>query len=148
MFEILHIRVDEGLEVRDVFGGRKLWITERSATRGVQLGDHLAGWVMVYDDGNRLEGALCHVPARFADAFVSSLRKHRNALSRKHPKLSRKQLNGLLPPRVAPLLEEVFAQAPLPELSTFMPTSVTVGSSASRADRFTTALPLVAESAW
>ena len=47
-FEILHVRVDEGMELRDVFGGRKLWISERSATRQVELGDLLVGWVMVY----------------------------------------------------------------------------------------------------
>ena len=115
-FEILHVRVDQGLEVRDVFGGRKLWITERSATRQVMLGDLLAGWVMIYDDGNRLEGAVCHVPERLKDAFVSRLRKQRKALERKHPELSPRKLNGLLPQRAAAVLEEVFAEDPLPEL--------------------------------
>ncbi len=43
-FEILHVRVDKGMELRDVFGGRKLWISERSATRQVELGDLLVGW--------------------------------------------------------------------------------------------------------
>ena len=32
-FEILRIRVDEGMEVCDVLEGQTLWISERSATR-------------------------------------------------------------------------------------------------------------------
>jgi hypothetical protein len=69
-FEILHVRVDEGMELRDIFGGRKLWISERSATRQVELGDLLVGWVMVDGERNTLEGALCHVPGLHADRLA------------------------------------------------------------------------------
>jgi hypothetical protein len=115
-FEILHIRVDEGLELRDVFGGRKFWVSERAATRQVELGDVLAGWVMVEGEHITLEGASCRVPARLSDAFVAELRAYRNQLGRKHRSLSANKRNGLLAQRVASLVDEVFAAAPPPTL--------------------------------
>lgn len=115
-FEILHIRVDEGMELRDVFGGRKLWVSECSATRQVELGDVLVGWVMVAGERVTLEGGLCHVPAHLSDAFISGLRATKKELERKHRSMSATKRQGLLAQRAVPLLEEVFAAAPPPML--------------------------------
>lgn len=115
-FEILRIRVDEGMEVRDLLEERTLWISERSATRQVDRGDLLAGWVLVEGERFTLEGAVCHVPARMTAAFVAGLRKDRDELKAKRPELDWKKRNALLASRAAPLLETVFAAAPSPTL--------------------------------
>jgi hypothetical protein len=75
VFEIRHIRVDEGMELFDVLRRKKLRVVERSATRQVQRSDLLAAWVMVEADGTTtLEGATCHVPAVHATAFIETVR--------------------------------------------------------------------------
>lgn len=116
-FEVARVRVDEGMELRDVLRRRKkLWVRERSATRGVDLGDVLAGWVMVEDDAFGLEGALCRIPRFVADDFVNELRKIRDQLARRHPKLDWKRRAGLLAPYVGPLQEWSLARAAPPEI--------------------------------
>jgi hypothetical protein len=115
-FEILRIRVDEGMEVRDLLEERTLWISERSATRQVDRGDLIAGWVLVEGERLTLDGALCHVPARVSAAFIAGLRKARDELKAKRPELDWKKRNGSLACRAAPLLEAVFAAAPSPTL--------------------------------
>ncbi|HEX7478375.1 MAG TPA: MbcA/ParS/Xre antitoxin family protein [Polyangiales bacterium] len=115
-FEVLRVKVDEGMELRDVLRGRTLWITERSATRQVQLGDLLVGWIVVEPDRNTLEGAVCHVPAMLAPRYVADLRTCKDAAAREHPALGWKKQHGLLARQAVPLLETVFADAPMPVL--------------------------------
>lgn len=115
-FEVLHIRVDEGMEVRDLLEERTLWISERSATRQLERGDLIASWVLVEGDRFTLDGAVCHVPARMSAAFIAGLRKDRDALKIKRSELDWRKRNGLLSRRAAPLLEEVFGAAPTPTL--------------------------------
>jgi len=57
VMQIDRIRLDEGLEVFEARSGTKQFITERSASRQVELGDVLLGWLRVEAQGTlTLEG--------------------------------------------------------------------------------------------
>jgi hypothetical protein len=111
-FEVQHIKLDEGLEVHDVLRRRKLWITERSATRQLQLGDLVFGWIAVDSDRNTLEGAVGHVPAPLAQPYAAELRRRRDTLARERPSLSWRKQHGVLARDAVELLDAVFASAP------------------------------------
>lgn len=115
-FEVLHVRVDEGMEVRDVLRRRKLWVSERSATRQVEIGDLLVGWVLDDDGRITLEGNSSHVPWRIAPPVTGMLKEARNALARSHPRLGWKRRAGLLAPCVTPLVELAMQHAPQPRV--------------------------------
>lgn len=114
VFEIRHIRVDEGFDVRDVLNARPLWISERSATRQAQIGDALAGWLMIDGDRAMLEGALCHVPAMYVEAFLNELKRVRRSLASEHKALRADRRDALLAPLLVPMLERAMAATPPP----------------------------------
>lgn len=115
-FEVERVKIDEGLQVRDIFSKRSLWIVEKAATRQLDLGDVLFGWLTVEPDATRFEGALGHVPAQFAQAFVAAMREANVALSRNRPELAAPRRQGLLALRAVEMTDEIVAQAPLPRL--------------------------------
>jgi len=118
-FEVQRIRLDEGIQVLDVLKRRRLWIAERSATRGLDVGDVLAGWIM--DEGAclRFEGALCRIPRIASPLFVEHLRGLRDQLARSLPKLGWKRRAGALASHVVPLLEWALQTAPRPSIVNF-----------------------------
>jgi len=116
VFEILHIVTDEGMELRDQLRRRRLWVSERIGTRQAGLGDILCGWVLEHQGEHTLEGALLHVPARFADFFTSQMRLMRDGLTRSYPKIGWRKRAGLLAPLAAALCDAIFANVPLPTL--------------------------------
>jgi len=118
-FEVTRIRLDEGMELRDLLRRRKLWVRERSGTRGLDLGDVLAGWVMTDGTTVELEGGLCLVKRMFAAHFVAELRKVRDVLARSRPKLGWKKRAGLLARYVVPLQEWALARAQPPKTVNF-----------------------------
>lgn len=119
VFEIRHIRVDEGMELFDVLHRKKLSTLERSATRQVHRGDLLAGWVMVEEGGTTtLEGAICHVPSMYAPPFVAVVRDLHADLGRdaSMKQLDWKKRTALIALLVAPLHEAIHLSAPTPQL--------------------------------
>lgn len=116
LFEIKRIKVDECMLVRDLLCKRELWVSERAATRHVQLGDVLFGWVTQHGDVTRLEGGLGHVPAGIAKPFIAGVRRKRSALARSRPELDWKKQHGLLALPALELLARLFAEAPRPGL--------------------------------
>lgn len=116
VFEVRRVKVDEGLQARDILLKRDLWITEKAATRQLQLGDLLFGWLTVKGDLTRLEGGLGHVPANLAKPFIASIRRRRSTIARKHPNLDWKKQHGLLALPAMELLARLYADAPVPQL--------------------------------
>jgi hypothetical protein len=116
-FEVVHVRLDEGIEVRDVLRRRKLWITERAATRQIDLGDLLVGWIVVQAERITLEGGVCHVPRMFAGAFELGLREFRKQLQRSDRELDFRKRAGLLAAAAVPLLDLIVSTAPAPTLA-------------------------------
>lgn len=114
LFEVLRIRTDEGMELRDQLRRRRLWISERMATRQAELGDVLCGWVLVDEGEYTLEGSLLRVPSRLAPLFTEQMRRIRDDLARRYPKLGWKKRAGLLARVAAPVCDTVFAHAPAP----------------------------------
>lgn len=114
VFEILDIRIDEGMEVRDVLRHRRFFIHERLASRQASLGDLLAGWVMV-DEQERLtfEGALAHVPQVYAATTKEWLL---NARDRIHTRAGWKVRNAMMVPGVSALVRHLLESRPLPVL--------------------------------
>jgi hypothetical protein len=77
------IHLDRGFEGLDVPRGRKVQISERSATRQVALGDLLVGWLCEDERGTlTLEGGLMHVPSLVAPAMVDFAQRAQKAQSR------------------------------------------------------------------
>jgi hypothetical protein len=115
-FEVLHVRVDAGMEVRDHLRNRRLWIDERLATRGVSIGDIIAGWVSTDGQRYRFEGALVHAPAAIAPRLAGALRALREALAVRSRGLGWKKRLGQLAPFAAPLCDAMLARLPPPQL--------------------------------
>jgi hypothetical protein len=66
------IHLDIGLEVFDLLRGKKLRISERSATRQLGLGDLILGWLCKDQTGTlTLEGGLAHMPSFAAEPLIS-----------------------------------------------------------------------------
>ena len=116
VFEVLRVKLDEAIQLRDVLNERDLWIQEKAASRQVQLGDVIFGWLTVDATATRLEGAVGHVPAHLAKGFVSGMRRARRALEKERPELSWKKQLGLLALPACELAAEAFAHAPAPQL--------------------------------
>lgn len=69
VLRIDRIHLDEGLDVSELRSKKKLFITERSATRQLAQGDVLLGWLCLDEAGIlTLEGRVAHVPSLFAGA--------------------------------------------------------------------------------
>lgn len=116
LFEVIRIRTDAGMELRDQLRRRRLWVSERMATRQAGLGDVLCGWVLAHEGEYTLEGALLHVPRQFAPLFAKQMREMRDDLTRRYPKLGWKKRAGLLAPVAAATCDAMFAHAPVPTL--------------------------------
>jgi hypothetical protein len=116
LFEVIRIRTDEGMELRDQLRRRRLWVSERMATRQAGLGDVLCGWVLAHEGEYTLEGALLHVPRQFAPLFTRQMREMRDDLTRRYPKLGWKKRAGLLAPVATAMCDAMFAHAPVPTL--------------------------------
>jgi hypothetical protein len=73
------IDLDQGLDVFDLFRQQKLRISERIATRQVELGDVILGWLCKDRKGTlTLEGAFAHLPSLEAEPlgpFFATLRR-------------------------------------------------------------------------
>lgn len=116
LFEVIRIRTDEGMELRDQLRRRRLWVSERMATRQAGLGDVLCGWVLAHEGEYALEGALLHVPSRFAPLFTKQMREIRDDLARRYPKLGWKKRAGLLAGVAVAMSDAIFTDAPIPSL--------------------------------
>lgn len=111
LFEVLRIKVDEAIEVRDVIRRKRFWITERSATRGLSLGDCLGAWIMKDGDKSYLEGALARVPRVWAKPVIESLQAVIKDL-RKERSMSWRQRQGQLAPALCATLALIETKRP------------------------------------
>ncbi len=117
LFEVRHVFLDEKLVVMDTLRRKKLEITERLATRGLVVGDLLAGWIMIDDDSVvTLEGGLVRVPAMLAEPVIAFAKRARDDLRSRFPKVDGSVRLGLLPPSILAALLDLYAAPPMPEL--------------------------------
>ncbi len=108
LFEVVRIKMDEAIEVRDVTRRKRFWITERSATRSLSLGDCLGGWIMKEDGKTFLEGALAHVPRVRAAAAIGTVREIVKEL-RKDRSIGWRERQGQLAPWVSAMVASMAA---------------------------------------
>ena len=118
VFEVVRIKIDEAIELRDIWRRRRFWIKERSATRSVGLRDVLAGWVMKGEDGSYLEGAITHVPRLWAAPVVARLREIMTEL-RNDRRRSWRARHELLVATVSAVFAGVRATPPMPTLANY-----------------------------
>jgi hypothetical protein len=116
VFEVKRVKVDEGMLLRDVLCRREVWVSERAATRQVQLGDVLFGWLTQHDEVIKLEGGSGYVPARLAKPFIASIRRKRTGLARTRAELDWKKQHGLLALPAMALLGRLWEEAPVPRV--------------------------------
>ena len=116
VFEVLQIEIDERIEVRDLFRRRRFWVSEQLATRGLALGDMLAGWIQVRGDRITFEGALAHVPRLLAGAFGADALGLRDLVGAEYPRLPAKKRAGLLVPSILGALATLLRERPAPRL--------------------------------
>lgn len=99
VLRIDRIELDRGLHVMDVLRRKRLFVSERAATRQVATGDLLLGWLyQEQDDTLILEGGLLHVRSYFADAIAGAARAMRDDLAKFLPSQSWRLRAAALPP--------------------------------------------------
>ncbi len=81
LYEVQEVRSDEGMTLRDLVSGARLWVRERSATRHVARWDVIVARLMARPDGTQvLEAGLLQFPPRDADLLLQQWRKAERAL--------------------------------------------------------------------
>jgi hypothetical protein len=113
VFEIQHVKLDEGMEVKDLLRRKKLWIEEKAATRQIALGDVLAAWVQDYGDRLTLEGSNLHFPRMSAEAVKGFLKDYYKSVPKDLP--WRERLASIVPV-VAGLHETLRERPPIPTI--------------------------------
>jgi hypothetical protein len=112
LFEVLHVRLDEGMELKDLLRNKKIWIDEKSATRQVALGDVLGGWIQDFGGRLMLEGANLHFPRMFADPVKAFMRDYYKSL----PKMPWRERLASTVPVVWALHENLRERPPVPKI--------------------------------
>ncbi len=85
-YEVLGVRLDEGLDLLDLWAKRRLQVQERLATRQVVQWDVLAARVMLGPAGEPVLDGLLHLyPARARDAIMRELRSLHREFRRRVP---------------------------------------------------------------
>ncbi len=113
LFEVVHVKLDEGIELKDLLRRKKIWVDEKLATREIALGDLLAAWIE--DHGGRyvLEGANLHFPRMLAESARGLVKDYYTSLSKEQPL---KQRLSLIAPVVAALHEAMRERPPIPTI--------------------------------
>lgn len=85
-YEVVEVRLEEGLRMRDLWTDRVVWIRERRGTRQLARWDVLAARLVEEADGSYvMEGPVLAFPPYAADGILSELRRAHRAFSRRHP---------------------------------------------------------------
>jgi hypothetical protein len=85
-YEVVGVRLDEGLDLLDLWAGKRLQVQERLATRQVVQWDVLAARVMLGPAGVPVLDGIAHLyPARARDAILKGLRGLHRRVRRRAP---------------------------------------------------------------
>lgn len=75
LYEVEEVRLDEGMTLRDLAGGERLWVRERSATHHVARWDLIVARLMPRPDGSLVfEAGLLQIPPRAAERLLPQWR--------------------------------------------------------------------------
>ncbi|MBI5488127.1 MAG: hypothetical protein HY905_12410 [Deltaproteobacteria bacterium] len=86
LFEIAQVIPETGLHLVDRLSGERVFVRERSGTRGAAAGDHLIAWVAELGVGAHvLTGAVCAVPTRDLETVRGEFVDGSEAGRREHP---------------------------------------------------------------
>jgi hypothetical protein len=113
VLEVKHVKLDQGIEARDVLRKQDLWIEERAATRQIALGDVLAAWVQDYGGRIVLEGSILHFPRMMSEAVIGFVTEYCANLPEVEP--WRTRLAAIVPV-VAALHETTRERPPVPAI--------------------------------
>lgn len=115
LFEIRRVHLDQSLEVTDLLSRKRLTITEQSATRCVGIGDALAGWIMVEEDGTvRLEGGVVHLKPLLREGVLEQLTRVRKVFREEGVDMSEPRNQALLVPHVILIAQTLTEGFPAP----------------------------------
>jgi hypothetical protein len=118
-YEVEEVRPEEGLALRDLWSGGRLFVTERAGTRQTARWDVLAARVAPEDDGtSRFEGGLYLIPTRLKRPLLDALKKEERRLRRRQPALDEDRLFKRLAPVVHQFWLETVVWAPRPSFVT------------------------------
>lgn len=112
VFEVLRVKVDEAIEVRDVVRRRRFWITERSATRGLSVGDCIGCWIMKSGEQTFIEGAVAHVPGIWSAMVIDSIRDIASSMRERFRSMHWRERQGHLVPWVGAMMREIMTSQP------------------------------------
>jgi hypothetical protein len=86
LYEILAVKVDEGLELRDLFDDATVWVRERAATRQLVRWDLLAARIVRGGHGDWVLESDCYLfPASEREDLVRGMRKAHREFVREFP---------------------------------------------------------------
>ena len=112
LFEVLRVKVDEAIEVRDIVRRRRFWITERSATRSLSVGDCIGCWITIDGDQPLIEGAVAHVPHVWAPMAIDAIRQVVDTMRLRQPSMHWRKRQGHLVPWVAAIVALITSRRP------------------------------------
>ena|GEM_PF-5890376 len=123
LFEVVRVKIDVGLELRDVLRRKRLWVSERSGSRHVALGDLVASWIMREQDEVFFEGSVAQVPRMWASRVIAQTRDVNGQLRRRGWKWKRR--HDALAPHVSAIIARTYRDRPPPAPDTIKVTSTT-----------------------
>ena len=89
VYEVVEVKTDEGLAVRDLWDDRRLWIRERLGTRQIVQWDVIAGRIGVAGDGVTIFEALPYVfPAVLKDELEAGFKQAHERFTQEFPDAS------------------------------------------------------------
>ena len=88
-YQVRRVRAEIGLDVRDLWSGADLFISERAATADLVIWDVLVARVVEHADGSyQIEGTSMALPPLVQTDLLKDLKRERRALRRREPGLS------------------------------------------------------------
>jgi hypothetical protein len=119
LYEILEVKLDQGLELRDLWDDRRLFVRERSATRQLIGWGLVVGRIGLSGDGAVVFETLTHLfPASAKDELLNDLRRAHRAFTRRNGEKSTIDFFRWVTPSLHQWWLERVALPPRPKLVT------------------------------
>ena len=119
LFEIRHVRANEGLELRDLITGNDLFVRDRSATSQLQRWELIAARVIEGPTGDHVfESIQCVFPPSMQEELVKYIRKFRRVLKKDGWPSDQQTLCRLLVPALQGMWMDQVAFPPKPRITT------------------------------
>jgi len=119
LYEVLDVKPDEGIEIRDLWEDKRMWVPERLATRQLVAWDVIAARVGRGAEGEVVFETVPHVyPAGAKDDLLKGLRKAHRIFTREFPQKSIADFFKSMAPVFHQLWLERVALRPLPKIMT------------------------------